>query len=147
MPDYRVVGTMVGVARAEALISELGVPLEGRLEGSSDYEVDVLFPRRRINLDRQGAAQQEAAAAEPAPEPEAAIPLMVRASSDLSGLAVDLPLPYGKSAEEGRDVSGEVMFMPGGELIRVSGEADSEFAWQPDFLASKRSLGTSIAAS
>ena len=132
MPDYRVVGSMFGVAGAEALVAELGVPLEGRLEGSSNYRVDVLFPRRRINLDQQGqgAAQPEA----PPAEPERAIPLMVRASSDLNGLAVDLPPPYGKPAEQSRNVSGEVLFMPGGEQVRVSGEAESEFAWQLDFM-------------
>ncbi len=128
-PDYQVVGSMFGVAGAEALISELGVPLVQRLEGQSNYRVDVLFPKRRINM----AGQLMDAVIEVMPTTEP-IPFMVRASSDLNGLAIDLPPPYGKPADQSRNVTAEAVFISGGELIRVTGEAENEFAWQLDFV-------------
>ncbi len=132
LPNYRVVGSMFGLAGAEALVADLGVPLEGRLQGGSNYRVDVLFPRRRVNLGPPG--QEPAVPQTPAEENEEVMPLMVRASSDLNGLAIDLPAPYGKTAEQSRNVSGDLTFVTGGEQIRVSGEAENEFAWQLDFL-------------
>ncbi|MEO1593713.1 MAG: YhdP family protein [Pseudomonadota bacterium] len=74
---------------AAALIGPLGLPLEGRAEGATPFEAVVNLPRRRQPLNATDAAPETPRR-----------PVTVVATSDLAGLAIDLPYPAGKAAEE-----------------------------------------------
>lgn len=110
-PRFRVVASGTGVASAEGLVDELGLPLAGKLDGQTNYRADILFPR----------ADEETRA-----------PLTIRVESDLQGLAIDMPLPFTKLAEIARPINGELLFVPDGERIESSGSADG-VVWRLDF--------------
>ena len=112
-PNFRILAHATGSATATGLVEELGVPLAGRLNGRTDYTVDILFPRAN---------------------PEAPSPLSVRVRSDLSGISLDLPMPFAKTANEVREFSGELNFMPGGQRIESRGESVGQFAWDIAFI-------------
>ncbi len=109
---YFAVATATGEVSAQAIVEELGVPLEGMIEGATTYEARVLFPRG--NED-------------PAP------PFTVRIASSLRGMALNLPEPVSKPADEPMLVRGDIRFMPGGERIETAGLADNGIAWQLGF--------------
>ena len=111
--EFRVVAHARGEASAESLIEDLGVPLAGRLDGRTDYTVDIFFPRAGVE--------------EPAP-------VSVRVRSDLRGMNLDLPLPFRKPADEARGFTGELNFMPGGQQIESRGTTDGEFSWDIAFV-------------
>ena len=106
---FSVVATARGSVSAEALITELGVPLEGLVDGISDYEARLLFPR--------GKQEQPS-------------PFTIQVESDLAGMAVALPEPFGKEADTPLQVRGDIRFIPGGELIESAGFGENDTAWQ-----------------
>jgi uncharacterized protein YhdP len=79
MPGYRIIATANGTATAEALVSELEVPLEDALQGATDFKARLLFARG------QEENQQ---------------PFQIEVNSDLGGLTIGLPEPINKPAEE-----------------------------------------------
>ena len=109
---HRVVATARGSVAANGIINDLGVPLEGLISGATAYEARILFPVRN---DEQ-------------PQP-----LTIEIASDLKGLAVNLPEPVNKSAESTLQVSGDIRFMPGGEVIESAGTAATPLSWQLAF--------------
>jgi len=111
--DFGVVAHATGAATAQRLIEDLGVPLAGRLEGRTDYTVDVFFPRADI---------------------EVPAPVSVRVQSDLLGMSLDLPLPFRKPVAEARGFAGELNFMPGGQRIESRGRTAGEFSWDIAFV-------------
>lgn len=113
MPGYRVVANATGAATGAAVVEELGVPLRDHLAGRADYSATILFPRA---------------------DTETPSPLSVRVRSDLAGMGLDLPTPFRKEADESRDFTAELNFMPGGERIESRGESDGAFAWDLAFI-------------
>ena len=111
-PRYFAVATATGSASAEAIIEELGVPLSGLIDGAARYETRILFPK----------GSQD-------PQP----PFTVHIESPLLGMTLNLPEPLVKSADTPLFVRGDIRFMPGGERIESSGDADNGIAWQLDF--------------
>ncbi len=111
-PQYFAVATATGTATAAAIIAELGVPLEGLIDGAAPYEARILFPR--------GAQESQP-------------PFTVRIASSLRGMALNLPAPLAKPADEAMLVRGDIRFMPGGERIESEGMADRDLAWQLEF--------------
>ena len=111
-PAWYTVVTATGTATAAGLVNELGVPLEGRIEGAAPYEARILFPRGKQ-------------------EPQ--VPFTIRIASPLRGLALQLPEPLGKPADTSVFVRGDVRFMPGGERIETAGRADTDIAWDLAF--------------
>jgi len=111
--DYKIVAHATGAATAKGIIEDLGFPLAGRLNGRTIYTVDIFFPR--------GGAETPA-------------PVSVRVQSDLSGMSLDLPMPFTKPALEARGFSGELNFMPSGERIESRGKTAGAFAWDIAFI-------------
>ncbi|MCG8371850.1 MAG: TIGR02099 family protein, partial [Proteobacteria bacterium] len=111
-PRFFAVATATGTATATSLIEELGVPLEGLIEGAAAYEARILFPRRRE---------------------ESPVPFTVRIASPLRGMSVNLPEPVGKPANEPMFVRGDIRFVPGESRIESEGLADNGLAWQLAF--------------
>jgi uncharacterized protein (TIGR02099 family) len=111
-PQYFAVATATGIAPAPAIINELGVPLEGLIDGAAPYEARILFPRGKQD-----------------PQP----PFTVRIASSLRGMALGLPDPLFKPADEAMLVRGDIRFMPGGGRIESEGSADRDIAWQLAF--------------
>jgi len=113
-PRFFAIATANGVATATGLIEELGVPLDGLIDGATDYSAQVMFPR----------GSQET------PQP-----LTINIESDLVGLAADLPDPVEKPAANAWQLRGDIRFMPGGQAIESSGLLGDEIAWQLGFNA------------
>jgi uncharacterized protein (TIGR02099 family) len=113
-PRFFAVATAEGSTTATAIIEELGVPLEGLINGATDYTAQVLFPR----------------GSEDSPQP-----LTINLESDLVGLAVDLPDPAQKPAADEWLLRGDIRFMPGGQVIESSGWLGDDIEWQLDFNA------------
>jgi uncharacterized protein (TIGR02099 family) len=107
-PGYRALALVRGAASASALVGELGLPLAGRLEGAAGFTAQVRFPRA---------------------EHEPRQPFMVRVESDLAGLALDLPAPFGKSAASTETLAGAVVFDPDGKQIESRGSLGRDLAW------------------
>ena len=112
-PDYKIVAHATGAATAKGIVEDLGFPLAGRLNGRTNYTVDIFFPRGQT---------------------ETPAPVSIRVRSDLSGMSLDLPMPFTKPAQEARGFSGELNFMPGGERIESRGKTDGAFAWNIVFV-------------
>ena len=111
-PSYFAVATATGIAPAAGIVGELGVPLEGLIEGAAPYEARILFPRGKQD-----------------PRP----PFTVRIASPLRGIALNLPAPLSKVADDSLFVRGDIRFMPGGERIETAGRADNDIAWEMAF--------------
>jgi uncharacterized protein (TIGR02099 family) len=107
-PRFFTVATATGIATANGLIEELGVPLEGLIEGATEYEARIMFPRGKQ---------------------EDAPPFTVQIESMLEGLALNFPDPAGKIADDSLGFRGDIRFMAGGELIESAGSADNGLAW------------------
>jgi uncharacterized protein (TIGR02099 family) len=107
--QFSAVATTKGVMTAEALVTELGLPLADIISGQSDYQLDIKFPKR--------------AHATPAP-------LTFAISSDLEGLAIMLPQPLGKIATGTLPIVGDIRILDGGERIDSSGMAGEGITWQ-----------------
>lgn len=111
-PQLFAIATATGLATSQAIMDELGVPLEGTLEGETEYTARILFPR---------GGQ------------ETARPFTIEVSSALEGMAVNLPEPVGKPASDAMQVVSELRFLPGGEAIENSGEAENGLTWLLSF--------------
>ena len=111
-PRFFTVATAFGSATAEAINGELGLPLDNIIEGRTTYEARILFPRGGND------------------DP---VPFTIRIASPLRGMALRLPEPLGKPADESMLVRGDIRFIPGGERIESAGFADPDIAWQLGF--------------
>ena len=111
-PRFSVVATSKGMVTAEAIIGELGVPLDGMIGGSTDYTARILFPR----------GGQEAPS-----------PLTIQIDSELQGLGFALPEPVGKTAAAAMKIRGDIRILPGGDTIESAGFAENGLAWQVGF--------------
>lgn len=111
-PGFFAIATAEGTATATALVEELGVPLEGLINGAAHYTARVLFPRGSQDTPQ---------------------PLTIRIDSDLVGLAVDMPEPVQKPAADAWQLHGDIRFMPGGEAIESAGTLGNNIAWQMAF--------------
>jgi len=111
-PSLFAVATVTGLLTSQAVVEDLRIPLEGLLDGAADYTARVMFPRG-------GQAEPR--------------PFTIEIDTALEGLALDLPDPVGKPANEALQMSGELVFMPGGELIESIGRADNGIAWHLSF--------------
>jgi uncharacterized protein (TIGR02099 family) len=85
VPDspYRTQVTAAGNMTDRALVDELGLPFAGEISGAAPYTAVVRFPR-----------------ASPGTAPETATPVSVRIDSTLAGMALTLPYPASKAADE-----------------------------------------------
>lgn len=117
MPKYRVIATATGAATAEALISELGLPLGDRVSGQTNYDARLLFPRGDVD------------------DPLA---FAIEIKSDLAGLAVDLPQPLGKPLYDTIDLTTTILLPNGGERIESTGVAGDLLSWQVAFVKSEQ---------
>jgi uncharacterized protein YhdP len=105
------VATINGVVTADAVVSELGVPLDGLISGAADYEARILFPDTKV---------------------AATSPLTIQIDSDFEGFGFDLPQPLGKERDSSLLVRGDIRFMPD-DVIESTGSAESMIAWQLAF--------------
>ena len=109
MPQYRVIADATGRATAEALETELGLPIADRVTGESGFSARLLFPRGKVD------------------EPS---PFTIQIASTLEGFAVDLPRPLGKPAGQAVDFGASIFLPKGGELVETTGVAGDIFSWQ-----------------
>ncbi len=112
MPQFRIMAKARGVATAAGLVDELGLPLDGMLDGETTYQADIYFPR--TDLDSPS-------------------PLTIRIASDLDGLAVNVPEPFTKARDEAFLIAGDIKFPEGGQRIESSGSTSRDTAWQLAF--------------
>lgn len=111
-PGLFAIATVEGNVTSDAIINELGVPLEGMIEGAADYTAWVLFPRGRQETPQ---------------------PFTIQFASGLEGLALNLPDPVGKAADDAMQLNADLRFMPGGESIEATGGAENGLSWQLNF--------------
>jgi len=111
-PQFTVVATVDGSITEDGIVEGLGAPLQGLVNGTADYQARILFPDGKVEIPS---------------------PLTIRIDSELEGLGFDLPEPVGKPAESLLQVSGDIRFMPGGEVIESAGFAENRVAWQLAF--------------
>lgn len=111
-PAFSVVATALGMATASGIVNDLGVPLDGIVEGATPYQARILFPN--------GNAETPSA-------------MTIQIDSDLAGLAFDVPEPLYKPAESSIPLRTDIRFLPGGEVIEADGQADGLLAWQLSF--------------
>lgn len=111
-PRFTVVATIDGIFTAEGLVDELGVPLEGLVSGAAQYQARILFPKAASEMPT---------------------PLTIQIKSEFEGFAFNLPEPVGKSAASKLRVTGNIRFMPGGDVIESAGLAENNMAWQLAF--------------
>ena len=105
---FGVVAETEGVATAEAIVSELELPLEGLLSGRTPYKARLLFPGGDSDV--------------PAP-------FTIRIESGLEGLAIELPEPVGKPADSTLEIRGDIRFVEDG-VLESTGFAENQVAWQ-----------------
>ena len=111
-PRFSVVATTQGFVTAGAIVEELGMPLDGLINGGTDYETRILFPRGKQ---------------------ETPIPLTIQIETDLQGLGLALPDPVGKPDATAMKFRGDIRFIPGGEVIESAGFAGNGITWQIAF--------------
>jgi uncharacterized protein (TIGR02099 family) len=107
MPAYNVVATAIGTATAEAIVGELGMPLDGFIEGSMPFTATLLFPSRQ--------------------EGESA-PFRIVVESALQGFGVDLPAPFYKVPEEAAALTLGIG-IAGGNRIESDGSYRDDLDW------------------
>jgi uncharacterized protein YhdP len=112
MPEYRVIATASGTATAAALIDELGVPLAGSLDGATAFEARTLFARGELD------------------EPK---PFRIELSSTLEGISVDLPQPFGKSADAQLPLTASIELPSDSERILTLGRIEDFLSWRLAF--------------
>jgi uncharacterized protein (TIGR02099 family) len=112
MPDFRVIANAAGSTTVEAAASELGLPIDGRANGSLAYSARLLFPRGKV---------------------EAPQPFTIQLATDLVGVEIGLPAPLGKTAEDIVDVGASIVLPKGGDRIVSEGRAGDVFTWQIEF--------------
>ena len=112
MPNYRIIATAQGAATAEALVSELGIPLGDDLSGATDFVARLFFARG---------------------EQEVPAPFKIEIASDLGGLAIDLPEPLNKPVDETIALAATIQLPPNVDLIGSAGVIDGLLSWQLGF--------------
>ena len=112
MAPYSVVLNATGLATAEALQSEFGLPLSGVMEGDAKFSAIVRFPNGR------------------APQPG---PLEIQIDSDLYGFESELPAPLGKSDDEPLTMSLNIEF-PSENRISTTGSLAGDINWTAQFI-------------
>ena len=108
---WNVIVTAQGAFGASDLVRELGVPLDGLVEGSTPYTLALRFPRRGL---------------------EAPAPLEIAIDSSLSGLAVRTPPPLGKAAAARRSVAATIAFTAPNR-IETAGTLSDDLRWSLGF--------------
>ena len=108
---FSVMARTEGAATAEAIVNELGLPLEGLISGKTSYQSRILFP------DGDSDAQA---------------PFTVEIESSLEGLTIELPEPVGKLADSALGIRGDIRFVDD-HVIESVGFAESRIAWQVAF--------------
>tara|TARA_B100001057_G_scaffold481529_1_gene555657 strand:- start:1461 stop:5303 length:3843 start_codon:yes stop_codon:yes gene_type:complete len=111
-PGYGVIATFNGIVDEDGLINELGLPLESIAKGAIKYESEISFPSGNTDVK---------------------LPLSLRVNSDLNGLELNLPAPFGKSIDSSLSMSNDIFFNLGEELIESVGFVENNFAWQLNF--------------
>ena len=109
--SYGVIAKAVGTITAAGLVDELGAPVGGYVSGESAYDASIRFPRTGL--------QQP-------------VPLQIVVSSDLDGVAVDLPSPLHKQVDAEYPLSLLIEFPEPGR-IRSNGSLGDEIRWGADF--------------
>jgi uncharacterized protein (TIGR02099 family) len=109
---HSVVLDAVGRTTAEALQSELDIPLGGILEGDADFTATLRFPNGQ------------------APQPG---PMQIQVESDLFGFEADLPAPLGKSDDEQLDLTLNIEF-PSADQITSTGSLADDINWSALFI-------------
>ncbi len=108
---FRYAANVAGDVSIAGLSDGFGLPTDGLLDGSTSYTASILFP-----------ARQE----------EGRQPLTIRVASDLAGVEVSMPPPFGKQANLERPLTGDIRF-PGGGDIASTGRTD-DFTWDLSFV-------------
>lgn len=111
-PRFSVVADTRGSATAQAIVTELGLPLDGLISGAMNYQSRLLFPRGK---------QQDPA------------PFTIQIDSDLQGFGFDFPEPLDKPADTSMSLNADIRFLPGGNTIESAGIAQNGIAWQVAF--------------
>lgn len=111
MPQYSAIASVAGTATAEALMGELGIPLQGLLEGSTGYRAKILFPRGNT---------------------EAPVPLHIGIETSLNDMGLDVPAPLGKTTGQPRPISVHIEF-PEPNRIDSFGSTDEGISWMMSF--------------
>ncbi|MCH9003756.1 MAG: TIGR02099 family protein [Proteobacteria bacterium] len=111
-PRFSVIAIVEGTVTGDAIVNDFSLPLEGMVSGATQYEARILFPNGNAEIP---------------------LPLTILIESDLEGLAFDLPEPVAKPAESILHVSGDIRFMPGGDIIETAGSAADLVSWQLAF--------------
>ncbi len=111
-PLYSVVAIVDGMISAEGIVDDLGMPIEGLIDGLSAYEARILFPN--------GKSETPSA-------------LTIQIDTELQGMSLDFPEPLGKPADASLAISGDIRFLPGGEIIESSGIGAGGLSWQLAF--------------
>ncbi|MEM9402471.1 MAG: YhdP family protein [Pseudomonadota bacterium] len=110
MQGYEVIATVDGRASVEAIGDGFDLPINGLAAGSSDYTATLLFPSGR------GSGE----------------PLAIGIASNMDGVAVALPEPFGKAAEEIEPMQGDIRIEKTG--ITTTGRTN-DLAWYLSFLS------------
>lgn len=108
-PQFSVVATTDGTVTANGIINDLGAPMEGLIEGATNYQTQILFPNSKADSPQ---------------------PLTIKIDSDFEGMAFLLPEPVSKTADSSLQVSGDIRFLPGGAGIESAGFAENRIAWE-----------------
>ena len=108
-PLFKAIASVRGVVTAEALVTELGLPLDDVIGGQSEYSLDLKFPKRNE---------------------ESTTPMTFAIATDLEGMEIKLPEPLGKSAGSQVGLAAGIYLVDGGERIETSGMAGESVAWQ-----------------
>jgi len=110
--QFSVIANVLGTLTGDGIVNGLGAPLEGIVAGSTPYEAHILFPDGKV---------------------ETPSPMTIQIDSDLVGLEFVLPEPVGKAADTTLQISGDIRFPAGGEVIETAGFAENRTAWQMVF--------------
>ena len=112
MPGYRIIASASGTATAEALLDELDLPLQGDISGATAFEARLLFARGEED-DQQ--------------------PFQIDVKSELDGLAINLPEPLTKNAEEKLPLSAVMRLPSESDSITTTGLAQDLLSWRLEF--------------
>ncbi len=110
MQGYQVIATVDGRTSAEAVAEGFGLPIEGLASGAADYTATLLFP--------SGGDPDN--------------PLAIGIASKMDGVAIALPEPFGKAADEVEPMQGDIRIRPTG--ITTTGRT-ADLAWYLNFLS------------
>jgi uncharacterized protein (TIGR02099 family) len=113
MPGYRLMANATGVATATGLSEGFDIPLDSYLKGETPYAADLYFPRSR---------QEEPA------------PFRIEIESELTGIAVSLPAPLGKAADEAIHLASTIELLAEDNAIAAAGTAGELLAWSSTFV-------------